>query len=488
MFDKVLAYQFIKKLTTPFTQWPGYKLGIIDANGNFLIDKSKFTTQQANAMGYFDILILNIKKLLAKIPGGSSRLGTVAATLLLLRSNPIKESYSENELEEALQEILEEVKHLYEDGAAAVNNAGGGDIAGIGQPPGSAKGAPGVPAANRNAYVRSNIKNEKKLKVASPVMSGLERRNSVSETEDFAKRNHEVFTDDYKDKSSKQIKPIIKFVKKVKDMTEEDTVISSTKKSNNGQPEIIMVQNPVVKKNKLTVDEASTLEYHKELNPKLWDEDNTLKETVRNKLIQIADSWLLFTRIPQNLVHDIVITGGNVNYNYTPNSDIDLHIVVSRDSINPDRDLVDEYLQDKKILWTLQHENISIYGYPVELYAQDINEIAHQDQGVYSLIQNRWLARPRLLDLNFENDYHLQKKSQFYKDMIDKMLASNASDASIDKLRNKIKKMRSDSIAKNGEFAFGNLVFKELRNAGYLDKLNNYKNNRIDTTLSLKDI
>ncbi|NBX28543.1 MAG: hypothetical protein EBR55_09930 [Chitinophagia bacterium] len=90
-----------------------------------------------------------------------------------------------------------------------------------------------------------------------------------------------------------------------------------------------------------------------------------------------------------------------------------------------------------------------------------------------------------MLDINFENDYHLQKKVQFYKDMINKMIEDNASDDSIEVLKDKIKKMRGDSIAKEGEFAFGNLVFKDLRNAGYLDKLNDYKKTKQDKILSL---
>ncbi len=69
--------------------------------------------------------------------------------------------------------------------------------------------------------------------------------------------------------------------------------------------------------------------------------------------------------------------------------------------------------------------------------------------------------------------------------MINKMIADNASDDSIEILKDKIKKMRGDSIAKEGEFAFGNLIFKELRNAGYLDKLNDYKKTKQDKILSL---
>lgn len=45
----------------------------------------------------------------------------------------------------------------------------------------------------------------------------------------------------------------------------------------------------------------------------------------------------------------------------------------------------------------------------------------------------------------------------------------------IDDFINDVYKMRSDSIASDGEYGKGNLVFKELRNRGYLDKLRDIK-------------
>lgn len=442
IFDTVLTYQFIKKLTTPFNQMPAYTYNLIDDKGNFLKDRNKFTSQEKQVLGLFDVMVINLKKLLAKLPGGASRLGTIAATMLLLRSKPMHENISYDNFDLYIeQEFYSIYNMIKEDTAAAVNNAGSGTIAGIGQPPGTWKGEPGITPEVQKKY-------KKKIQVANnPILAQLRRAKLMSQSESIVPGS-------------------------------QDTIGLSSKKSTRpSKTEIITVQNKVA--------EASTLEYHKELNPKIWLDNGSLKFDVKNTLLQIADNWIKFTKIPENLVQDIIITGGNVNYNYTPHSDIDLHIVISRDALNPNRDFVDEYLQDKKILWTLQHQNISIYGYPVELYAQDVNEIAHQDQGVYSIVQDTWLARPRLLDINFENDYHLQKKVQFYMDMIDKLITSNASDESIDTLKDKIKKMRGDSIAKEGEFAFGNLVFKELRNAGYIDKLNDYKKDRLDKTLSL---
>ena len=45
--------------------------------------------------------------------------------------------------------------------------------------------------------------------------------------------------------------------------------------------------------------------------------------------------------------------------------------------------------------------------------------------------------------------------------------------------------MRASAIQQGGEFALENLVFKELRNRGYLDKLSNHIKHLEDTNLSL---
>lgn len=84
--DLFLVYQFIRKLTTPFEKWEAYKLGIIDEKGNILIKRKNFLQKkQRDAFGIFDLMILNLKKILAKVPGGSSRLASYAAALFLIK-------------------------------------------------------------------------------------------------------------------------------------------------------------------------------------------------------------------------------------------------------------------------------------------------------------------------------------------------------------------------------------------------------------------
>lgn len=152
--DLYVAYKFVKQLTTPFDQWEAYKLGIIDAEGNVIKERADLTTQERNAFGYFDILILNLKHLLEKFPGGSSKFGTYAAALFLLKTYPKIKEEDETLFDDLEKHIEEAYSKLHEDGVP-VNSAGGGGIEGIGVGP---KGEPGFSKPIQNKYKESNKK------------------------------------------------------------------------------------------------------------------------------------------------------------------------------------------------------------------------------------------------------------------------------------------------------------------------------------------
>jgi len=136
--DLYTTYAFLKRLVTPFKQWKAFKLGIIDADGNQIKHRKDLQTQQEReAFGYLDILALNLKKLLAKVPGGNTVLGTYAAALLLMKE---RVKVNESDEIENLEAIIQEGLELQEDGAPT-NAAGNGAVDGIGIGP---KGEPPV--------------------------------------------------------------------------------------------------------------------------------------------------------------------------------------------------------------------------------------------------------------------------------------------------------------------------------------------------------
>jgi len=148
--DLFLVYQFIRRLSTPFKEWDAYKLGIIDEKGQQLIKRKDFTKRdQKDAFGIFDIMTMKLKRLLEKIPGGKSRIGSYAAALYLIKEQQsieadgieLAESITEDKLEEKLKQYIEKVKYqtmdidelfenLFDEDAPA--NVTGAGVAGTG--------------------------------------------------------------------------------------------------------------------------------------------------------------------------------------------------------------------------------------------------------------------------------------------------------------------------------------------------------------------
>jgi len=225
-----------------------------------------------------------------------------------------------------------------------------------------------------------------------------------------------------------------------------------------------------------------TLQYHDELNPKIWD-DTKLKSEVRAKLMMIARTWAGFAKIPPAAITDIILVGGNANFNYTPYSDIDLHVVVDMDKIPECEGLLDEYLRGKKQLWGLVHD-IKIYGHDVELYAQDKEIPYTKDQGVYSIKNDKWLVQPVKKEVDLKNP-NIKRKVEQYIEKIETLISTSAEYEAFETLKTKFREMRAAALKQGGEFSVENLVFKELRNLGYMNKVEEYLRSKQDERFSL---
>lgn len=131
--DLFLVYQFIKRLSTPFNETKAFRLGLIDEKGKKL--KKASSSEEKNAMTYYDRLIFNLKRLLSKV-GVESKFTTFAAALFLIKEgNKPKDKRVTYISESDFYAFKNENKKLLlslmnED--APVNAVGGGNIAGAG--------------------------------------------------------------------------------------------------------------------------------------------------------------------------------------------------------------------------------------------------------------------------------------------------------------------------------------------------------------------
>lgn len=140
VIDIFMVYQMIKRLVQPYDQMDAFKYGLIDANGKRV--KKATTPAEKRSLGYFDRMILNLKRLLGTIPLGRTRLATFAAALLLLKEHDTNRyvEHTVEDLQESFNDAMEHNESLLEwldltidEDAPA--NATGSAVAGTGDDP-----------------------------------------------------------------------------------------------------------------------------------------------------------------------------------------------------------------------------------------------------------------------------------------------------------------------------------------------------------------
>lgn len=233
--------------------------------------------------------------------------------------------------------------------------------------------------------------------------------------------------------------------------------------------------------------DVSTIKMNDTLCPLLWDSNGELKPEIRKILLKNAKAFIDFSDVENLKFNDVVLTGSLANYNYTEDSDIDVHIILDFNQISSNKDFVGAFLKLKKQLWS-EKLPIQVKGHEVEMYFQDANE-PHHSSGTYSLIKNKWLRKPINKIINIDmGDVQLKASDimnhidELEDDMNEKNFVKK-----VDRLKDKIKKYRQHGLDEEGEFSVENLVFKILRNTGYLKKLNDMKDEFLTDELSLNE-
>lgn len=83
--DTIYTFRFLKLLVTPWKDTPAYALGVIDSNGGPLIKVKDLAKDQREVYSMFHRLVFKIKRLMNKVPGGKSQIGSYAAALWLIK-------------------------------------------------------------------------------------------------------------------------------------------------------------------------------------------------------------------------------------------------------------------------------------------------------------------------------------------------------------------------------------------------------------------
>ena len=224
-----------------------------------------------------------------------------------------------------------------------------------------------------------------------------------------------------------------------------------------------------------------------DLNPKFW-RNKKLRDKVSARLKLIVDDFMQGLEVPAEVI-DIRFTGSLANYNWSKYSDIDLHIVVDFSKVDEDEKLVKAYFDSERMRWNDLHD-IKIYGYEVEIYVENVDE-QHRSSGVYSVVNNEWVAEPDPEDVDVPFDIARLKSDDIITqvNMISKFADKKPRTAlkAIDRLKAKIRNMRKAGLqSARQEYSAENIAFKILRREDILQMLSDLKYNAYDSVMSMR--
>ena len=226
---------------------------------------------------------------------------------------------------------------------------------------------------------------------------------------------------------------------------------------------------------------SDAVSFHKELNPKLW-EDEKLDPEVRDQLMLIAEDFVEYLGISNLKVKDVTISGSNAAYSYTPHSDLDLHVLVDFNEL-PNNEVYQELFTAKKTLYNEAHD-ITVRDVPVELYVQDTSNPV-QSLGEYSIVHDKWIRIPKKRRANFDE---VATKAKYEKlgDLIELAIKSKDPKRVNDTIA-LVKRYRKSGLDKAGEFGPENLAYKAVRKQGLVQALHDLKAELHGEKLSIEE-
>ena len=113
------------------------------------------------------------------------------------------------------------------------------------------------------------------------------------------------------------------------------------------------------------------IEKHDTLNPLLFDENDELKPEIKEAIEKIVNQFVEDLKVDgvKIDVKDVILVGSNVSYNYTKDSDLDIHIIVDKDTLDCDPELYTLLYGVYRSLFNKNYD-ITIKGIPVEIYVE----------------------------------------------------------------------------------------------------------------------
>lgn len=233
-----------------------------------------------------------------------------------------------------------------------------------------------------------------------------------------------------------------------------------------------------------SIDEDAFRIYNDTLCPALWNESLQLDPAVRSGLLKVAKDFYEKTGFKAPII-DVYLMGSIANYNWTPDSDADVHIVIDYDQLQMPKETVKEVVRTVASQWNAEHE-VTVKGHKVEINLQNVKEQKPHVTGIYSLKSGQWIRQPVRQNVQI-NKMLVQTKYKAMKKYVEAVINSGDRDA-MKQAKKYIDAFRQYGLDTAGELSVENIVFKALRAKGLLTQLKNSIVQVYDKEMTVREV
>lgn len=223
--------------------------------------------------------------------------------------------------------------------------------------------------------------------------------------------------------------------------------------------------------------------YNRTLCPELWDRYQHLDPRARLNLLRMAYDFYEKTKFPAKII-DVYLMGSVANYNWSPESDVDVHIMIDYNQLGMPPETANKAVKTAGAQWNQEHD-VLVKGHKVELNIQNATEKKPYVTGVYSLVKDQWIRKPSLQIPQLDKRT-IQLQFMGMKTYIDEVIASGDRER-MKEAKKYVDAYRQFGLDTQGELSYENIVFKVLRSRGLIKKLKDSINITYDREMSVKE-
>ena len=224
--------------------------------------------------------------------------------------------------------------------------------------------------------------------------------------------------------------------------------------------------------------------YNDALCPDLWDSAQHLNPKIRVKLLQMAYDFYEKTELPAPII-DVYLMGSIANYNWTPDSDVDVHVIIDYTKLQIPPEPAFKTVKTAGAQWNLEH-TVLIKGHKVEMNIQNYAEQKPYVTGIYSLTKDQWIRKPSKTSFQLDKQV-LKAQYEAMKTYVKNTVASRNRDQ-MKSAKKYLDSYRQYGLDTHGELSYENIIYKMLRARGLIKLLKDSINQVYDQEMTVDEI